>query len=281
MVALEILMLRKAAGYSMAIRIRLMHWNKIEAQDYLARLKAAGYEVQYQEKFVPGLLRSFRESPPGAFVIDLGRLPSQGREIAIAIRQSRAIRQIPIVFCEGVEEKIEKVRMQLPDAAYCRRANLIPTLRKVLAEPQREPVTPVAMMDRYTTRTAVQKLGITTGSTLLLIDPPRDWQKVVGNLPAGVTILEEPENASPSVTLCFVHGLDGLRSTLSDVRGLAKSTKLWILWRKGGSARRGELTGDLVRESANCLGLIDYKICSANEVWSGMLLTAARSGPNS
>jgi CheY-like chemotaxis protein len=255
----------------MATRIRLMHWNKTEAQDYLDILKTAGYDVQYQEKFVPGLLRSFRESPPDAFLIDLGRLPSHGREIAIAIRQSRAIRQIPIVFCEGLEEKIEKVRMQLPDAAYCRRANLIATLRKVLAEPRREPITPVAMMGRYATRTTVQKLGITKGSTLLLIDPPRDWQKVLGSLPAGVTILDGSEHACPAVTLCFVHGLDGLRSTLSDVRGLAKSTKLWILWRKGGSARRGELTGEVVRESANELGLVDYKICSANEVWSGML----------
>ena len=255
----------------MATRIRLMHWNKIEAQDYLDLLKSAGYDLQYQEKFVPGLLRSFRESPPDAFVIDLGRLPSHGREIAIAIRQSRTTRRIPIVFCEGLEEKIEKVRMQLPDAAYCRRANLIPTLRKVLAEPRKEPVTPVAMMDRYATRSTVQKLGITKGSTLLLIDSPRDWQKVIGTLPPGVTILEDAEDASPSVTLCFVHGLDGLRSTLSDVRGLAKSTKLWILWRKGGSARRGELTGELVRENANDLGLVDYKICSANEIWSGML----------
>jgi len=270
-VALEIFMFRRAAGNSMAIRIRLMHWNKTEAQDYRNLLKTAGYEVQYQEKLVPGLLRSFRESPPDAFVIDLGRLPSQGKEIAIAIRQSRAIRQIPIVFCEGVEEKIEKVRMQLPDAAYCRRANLIPTLRKVLAAPPKEPVTPAAIMDRYATRTTVQKLGIREDSTLLLIDPPRDWQNVVGTLPPGVTILEDPEDTSPSVTLCFVHGVDGLRSTLSDVRGLAKSTKLWILWRKGGAARRGELTGELVRESANELGLVDYKICSANEVWSGML----------
>lgn len=271
MVALEILMRARAAGYSMAIRIRLIHWKKAEAAVYVDLLKAAGYEVHYQEKFAPGLLRSWRDSPPDVFVIDLSRLPSHGREIAAAIRQSRAIRRIPIVFCEGAEEKIEKVRMQLPDAAYCFRTNLIPTLRKALDQPPKEAVAPVAMMDRYASRSTVQKLGITKGSTLLLIDPPRDWQKIVGNLPPGVTILEDPEQARPSVTLCFVHGPDELRWNLSEVRTLAKSTKLWVLWRKGGSARRGELTGNVVRESANELGFVDYKICSANEVWSGML----------
>jgi CheY-like chemotaxis protein len=218
------------------------------------------------------MMRAWRESPPKAFVIDLSRLPSQGREIAIALRQSPATRRIPIVFCEGAEEKVRRIRAELPDAVYCSTATLRSALKRAIAKPLIDPLKPTRMMDRYASRTVAQKLGIKENSSVALIDAPRDYIKVLSELPAGVRLLEEP-HPSAAVTLCFVRDLHSLQRALSSVRGLASASKLWIVWPKGGSKASGIGEGT-VREHALELGLVDYKICSVNEVWSAMLFAA-------
>jgi CheY-like chemotaxis protein len=253
-------------------RVRLLHWNAQEAGAYLELLRTAGYDVEYEHDFRPGMMRSWRESPPDAFVIDLSRLPSHGREIATALRQSPVTRRIPIVFCEGAEDKVRRIRSELPDAVYCGAATLRFALKRAIAKPPRNPIKPAAMMDRYVSRTAAQKLGIKESSSVSLIDPPRDYIKVLGELPAGVELIEEPHASAP-VTLCFVRDPHSLQRTLSRVRILAGATKLWIVWPKGGSQASG-VTERSVREHALELGLVDYKICSVNEVWSAMLFAA-------
>ncbi|MFL6350645.1 MAG: hypothetical protein ACJ74Z_02170 [Bryobacteraceae bacterium] len=251
-------------------RARLVHWNANEAANYAELLKAAGYEVEYDHEFRPGMMRLWRESPPDAFVIDLSRLPSQGREIAIALRHSPALRCIPIVFCEGVEEKVSRIQAELPDAVYSRIGNLRSALKRAIANPPKEPLKPTAMMDRYASKATAQKLGIKDSSTVAVVDPPPDYMQVLGKMPARVEFLEHRGELAP-VTLCFVREVHSLRRTLSELRALAGATRLWILWRKKNSRAGGSLTERLVREHAIELGLVDYKICSVNEVWSAML----------
>jgi CheY-like chemotaxis protein len=251
-------------------RVRLLHWNASEAATYVELLRTAGYDVDYDHEFRPGMMRLWRESPPDAFVIDLSRLPSHGREIAIALRQSPVLRRIPIVFCEGVEEKVSQIKAQLPDAVYCRTGTLRSALKRAIANPPKEPAKPTAMMDRYASKTVAQKLGIKESSTVALIDPPPDYAKVLGEIPAHVEFLEHSGEPA-AVTLCFVREVHSLRRTVSEVRALAVATKLWILWPKKASRAGGGLTERLVREHATELGLVDYKICSVNEVWSAML----------
>ncbi len=256
-------------------RIRLLHWKATESEPHIDLLRRAGHEVEYDEQFRPALMRSWRESPPDAFVIDLSRLPSHGREIAIALRQSPATRRIPIVFVEGAKEKIDRIRAELPDARYCSLPGLAPALKQALADPPNDPVKPAQMMDRYASRTAAQKLGIKEGSTLALIDAPRDVLKVLGELPRNVAIMDGP-NAHASVTLCFAHEAHSLRLVISSIREVARQSKLWILWRKGVSGARGGVTERLVRETGIDLGLVDYKICSVNQVWSALLFAIKR-----
>jgi CheY-like chemotaxis protein len=266
-----------ACYYAGMARVRLLHWKSAEAAAHIEALRSAGYEVEYEEQFRPALMKGWRESPPDAFVIDLSRLPSHGREIAIALRQSPRTRQVPIVFCDGTDEKIDRIRRDLPDAAYCSLSKLLSSLRKAIANPPLNPVKPVQMMDRYASRTAAQKLGIGASSTVALFDPPRDVLTILGALPSGVEFVEESDDGKASVTLCFVRDADSLRSVLSRVRRFASGSKLWILWRKGALAKVGGVTESLIRDQAIDLGLVDYKICSVNEVWSAMLFARKRS----
>jgi CheY-like chemotaxis protein len=252
-------------------RLRLLHWKAGEASEIVQTLASAGHTVDYDEQWQPALMKQWRESPPDAFVIDLSRLPSHGREIAIALRQSKKTARIPVIFCGGADEKVAQTRSLLPAETYCAHAQLVPSVLAALAKPIPEkPAKPTAMMDRYAGRTAAQKLGIKEGSTVLLIDPPRDALKALGEVPAGVRFEEDESAGASDVTLCFVHSVDDLQPTLSRIRRLAAVSKLWILWRKKTAPNHAGVTEPLVRETGIQLGLVDYKICSVSAIWSAM-----------
>lgn len=252
--------------------VRVIHWNAAEAHPLLSSLRKAGFTVEYDERLSTPLMQEWRRNPPSAFVIDLSRLPAHGREIAVALRQSPKTRHVPVVFCEGQPDKVDRVRALFPDAVFCSQDDVTAAVKS--AKTVENPVRPIAMMERFGYRTAAQKLGIAEGATVALIDPPRDVAVVLGELPANVRFAEEGEG---KVTLCFVHDVDSARVKLSEVRKLASKTKLWILWRKKGASGYAGVSGDLIRETGIDLGLVDYKICAVNDVWSAMVFAPRKS----
>jgi len=97
-------------------RARLIHWNTGEAKERARSLRISGYVVDYRE-FSPNLLRE-SENPPNILIIDPSRLPSQGRDVAMALRSYKSTRTIPLVFADGDHEKVERVKAQIPYAIY-------------------------------------------------------------------------------------------------------------------------------------------------------------------
>ncbi|HUC07863.1 MAG TPA: hypothetical protein VMR96_07210, partial [Solirubrobacterales bacterium] len=121
-------------------RIRLVHWKQEEVPERAARLEAAGYAVDGE---VPGTsigIRQLREDPPAAFVIDLGRLPSHGREVARSLRQSKPLRRVPIVFVGGDAGRVEAARVEFPDASFATWEQAGDVLARALAAPPADPV---------------------------------------------------------------------------------------------------------------------------------------------
>jgi hypothetical protein len=45
---------------------------------------------------------------------------------------------------------------------------------------------------------------------------------------------------------------------------------LWLIWPKKTSALAGDLGEKQVREMGLAAGLVDFKICAVDEVWSGL-----------
>ena len=248
-------------------RVRVIHWKAQEAGPLLDVCRAGGFAVEFDDTPFPELVRNIRHNQPDAVVIDLTRLPSQGREAAIALRRTKFSRHIPIVFVGGEPEKVARVREFLPDAAYTTIGRLCGRLKSVCAKPPVNPIAPPSVMERYGHRSKAQKLGIRTGSSVAVMDPPRDYAAALGAMPEDVTILENPDDPQP-VTLWFVRDPEAYRLALRPMRRLAAKTRLWILWPKG--AKSG-LTQHVVRELANEIGLVDYKICGINERWSAMV----------
>ena len=256
-------------------RVSVVHWKVEEAGPLLETLRAAGYDAQHDRRPFPKVLRGIREAQPDAVVIDLSRVPSHGRELAVELRGSKTARHIPIVFVNGEEEKVEAIRALLPDAVYTTQGRLKAAVRQALASPVTAPVVPKKMMDRFASRTVAQKLGIREGCSVGLVDPPVDYRVVLGDFPPGVTVEEEP--AAPlAVTLWFIRDAHSYRSRLGRMRQWAARTKLWVIWPKGAERADTGIDSNVVRESGIEVGLVDYKICSVNAVWSAMAFAAKK-----
>jgi len=251
-------------------RVRLFHWRAEEAQTLIVALRAGGYTVDYPGDKANGSWRSLRENSTYAAIIDLTRLPSHGRHVAAEIRATKSLRHIPIVFVDGDPEKVERVRKDLPDAVYTSRSRLVSALKRV--KPLADPVAPPRMMDR-TDRTTAEKLGIKSGARVALIDPPADYVRVLGKLPKDASLEEDPDEVLP-LTLWFVRDPDVYANGLAGIRRCAIASRIWIIYPKQQAGRSASgLTQGFIREAAISVGLVDYKVCSVNEVWTGLLFT--------
>jgi CheY-like chemotaxis protein len=252
--------------------VRVIHWRAAEAGALLEECRKAGFEVDYVEGDGAAITRAIRARVPDGLVIDLSRKPSHGREVGIWLRRAKATRGVPIVFVGGEPEKVESVQALLPDAAYCEVGAVGAALRRVVqgGAGRRDFVTPPGIMERGLAKTAAQKLGIATGAAVRVVEAPRDFPELLGAVPEGVTFQED---AAP-LTLWFVEGRAALLGSLREMRLAAASTKLWLVWRKGNGR---EVTQNVLRETAREVGLVDYKICSVDARWSGMLFARKRA----
>jgi len=254
-------------------RVRLFHWKSKEAEALIAKLRAAGFEAVHRAETQSPSVRELKESGAVAVVIDLSRLPSHGKYVGAWVRGAKSTRHIPLVFVGGEAEKVAAIKKQMPDAVYSSIAGVGAALKKAIAQPPRDPVVPRQMMETAPGRTAAQKMGIREGSTVGLIDPPADYLKVLGVLPQGVVLEEDSRRVCP-LTVWFVHDPGEYEAALPSRRLLAARSRLWIVWQKG---RRDGLNGNFVREAALAMGLVDYKICSLDGVWTGMVFAVKKA----
>ena len=81
-----------------------MHWNATEAQLRAEALRAGGYDVD-ASPMTGAAFRAMDASPPDALIVDLSRVPSQGRDVALGVRLRKATRSKPIVFVDGVQQE--------------------------------------------------------------------------------------------------------------------------------------------------------------------------------
>jgi len=256
-------------------RVLLIHWHEDEARERAARLETAGYRVAAHSSPQSAGLRGARDDPPDALVIDLSRLPSQGRDVAIWFRRAKAARRLPIVFIEGDPDRTERVRDILPDAVFTTWRGIRGALRRALSEPVVSPVVPGAMAG-YSGRPLVKKLGIAAGTRVALIGTPAGVDGILGELPAGARLVRRPSTPSGLVLVFASTRADLARRLPAALRLLDHGGRLWIAWPKQASGVPTDLTQTAVRAAGLAAGLVDFKICAIDAVWSG--LAFARRG---
>ena len=256
-------------------RVRLIHWQAETAQARAEELRAAGYEVEAGPLSGAGL-RALRAEPPDAIVIDLSRSPSQGRDLGLNLRTYTATRHVPLVYVEGNAEKVARIQELLPDAVYTSWDGIGPALAEAIAHPPAEPVVPSSVFAAYAGTPLPKKLGIAKNAVVALVDAPKGFAETLGALPPDA-VLQEGAGTQAEVTLWFTRSRAQLEAGIEAMGASAGERRLWILWPKKASGIKSDLSQVAVREVGLAAGLVDYKVCAVDEVWSGLLFTRRKS----
>ena len=118
-----------------------------------------------------------------------------------------------------------------------------------------------------------KKLGYKQGITVRVDGTPVDYLGMLA-LPAEFSV-KWAKGEKPRVGLVhlFVSSKSALQMKLRSFRNAIDSDGvIWVSWPKKSSGVTSDITEDVVREIALPLGLVDIKVCSVDEVWSGLKL---------
>ncbi|NAS31889.1 DUF3052 family protein [Flavobacteriaceae bacterium R38] len=120
----------------------------------------------------------------------------------------------------------------------------------------------------YSGKPLYLKLGIKETHRTLLINPPdeyMDWLEI----PFKVTKPSPGELAD--VIHIFSKEEKLLKESLTKYLPLLQQDgMIWVSWPKKASKVETDITEDTVRKNVFPLGLVDIKVCSVSEVWSGL-----------
>jgi hypothetical protein len=253
----------------------MIHWKRQEARKRASELRRLGHRVNW-EPTDPASIRVMKASPPDVFVIDLSRMPSQGRDIGVELRRTRATRLVPLVFMEGEPEKVKRVKQILPDAVFGSWLQAGDVLSRALDMHRKDPVVPESSFAAYAGVPLAKKLGIKPGGRIALVAAPDGFEQKLEPLPEGAMVVLGPGEKGDLV-LWFVRTADELAGEIRRMRARASGKGLWIVWPKRSSHLATDLTQSIVRKAGLDAGLVDYKVCSVDSDWSGLKFTVRRS----
>ncbi|UCD04924.1 MAG: DUF3052 family protein [candidate division WOR-3 bacterium] len=249
-------------------RVLLFHKKPAEISEELHALKDSGYRVEVVDTS-PVVLRSMREKPPDAVIIDLTHAPSGGRDVGIYVRHYKTTRNVPIVFAGGEPEKVVKIRKHIPDAVYTGWNAVRRAVKQAIAQPPSSPVAPDSLLAGYSGTPLVKKLGIKPNTVVTLLDAPRGFDKMLVPIPAGVSFRRRLGKKNDLI-VWFVKSDGVLRDRIKNIAGRVGNSGVWIVWPKKSSGVDSDLSQTSVRKIGLSSGLVDYKVCSIDQTWTGL-----------
>lgn len=259
-----------------AAPIRLVCWNAELAAERAELLRESGFDIDSSPLNPSRIISTFKENPPAAIVIDLDRLPSHGRAVATALRNSASTRRIPIVFAGGAAEKVAVARQELPDAIFAAWKSVGPAVRKAVKNAPESPVKPPGLMERYAGSGLARKLGLSTTVPCALIGAPDGFAETIPDLPEEFSFRAKIA-ADTKLVVWFVR--TSAEMALAVERAsihMPQGASIWIVYPKRSGRLRSDFGEPEVRNFGLELGLVDYKICAVDEDWSGIKFARRR-----
>ena len=254
--------------------VRLVCWKADRASEFVAELEQAGFAVD-AGPLDQSVLKTLAKKPPGAVVIDLGKLPAQGRDFGIVLRTRAGSRHVPLVFVDGTEDSIKRTRETLPDACYASRAQMAAAITEAIKNPPADPVVPSSAFAGYSGTPLPKKLGIKAGGRVALVNAPEAFEETLGELGDDVA-LTDTATPDATVTLWFLDSLAALTDGIHHMAEVAGDGRLWICWPKKASGIVSDVTQNQVRSIGLAAGIVDFKICAIDATWSGLCFTRRR-----
>lgn len=131
-------------------------------------------------------------------------------------------------------------------------------------------------MPGYSQTPLAKKLGIKSGTKLLLLSAPDDYPELLQPVPEHVTLVRR-FTTDISGAHVFARSASRLRAQLRRLRAtLHPNAFVWVSWPKKSSKVPTDITEDTIRDIALPLGFVDIKVCAVSEVWSALKLVVRR-----
>jgi hypothetical protein len=255
--------------------VRLISWSD-QAEARARSLEKGGFRVDASALESSRVIGRIAELAPAAVVIDLERKPSHGKAVAVVLRQAKSTRAIPIVCAGAPEEKAAHIQGDLPDAVFTSWAKAASAVKRAIAHPIAPSGPPKKYMDQWAGRTLAKKLDLTAGMTVALLGAPEGFIERLGDLPEGVEF-RDGFARGVKMAMWFVRS-SGELDEIGFIRArLGDGVAVWIMHPKQSGGLRADFTQLDVRRAANRVGMVDYKVCSVDEDWSGLKMGKRKS----
>lgn len=268
--------MKKRASKSKAL-IRLICWKQDIAKERARLLIEAGFKVDASPFKPQRIIGSIRDSDVRAIVIDLDRQPAHGRVVGTLYHRAKALRETPIVFAGGPQEKVDRIRKELKDVFFTNWDQAAATVEKALKNAMpRRPAKAPSYMEQWAGSTLVKKLDFKPNMRAALLAAPEGFEEQL-DLPEGVKI-ETAIDRRTQMAIWFVRSFRELEMETDYLSArLGDRVSVWIVYPKRTSRFKVDFTQFDVRAIALRAGLVDYKICAVDQDWTGMKFTRKKS----
>ena len=116
----------------------------------------------------------------------------------------------------------------------------------------------------------MQKLGIQAGGRVALVRAPAGFERALQPLPDGVRLRTQLRGLHDVVLFFATRRAELERRFPSLARGVDPTGGLWVAWPRRNSGVATDLTERLVRDVGLANGLVDDRVCTVDETWSGL-----------
>lgn len=125
-------------------------------------------------------------------------------------------------------------------------------------------------MPAYSSTPLAQKLGFKEDTRYLLIAAPEGFERELATKPASAVAVA-PRATEVDLIVFFAANLKTLSAHLpAIIKKLPAAGMLWIAWPKLASGVETDLREGVVRDTLLATGLVDTKVCSVNDTYSGL-----------
>ncbi|WP_426667211.1 DUF3052 domain-containing protein [Mucilaginibacter sp. McL0603] len=124
----------------------------------------------------------------------------------------------------------------------------------------------------YSGTPLAKKLGIKSGFHINLVNAPEYYLQLFTDLPNDL-YFGDKENSKIDFIHVFTKSKEEYTSLLPHLKDCIKSNgMIWVSWPKKASKVPTDITEDIIRNYAIEIGLVDIKVCTVDDIWSGLKL---------
>src|ERR1700722_1280411 len=122
------------------------------------------------------------------------------------------------------------------------------------------------------TKSIQEKLQMKDGRSVLVVNQPPEYAKLLGKFPTSITVAER-KSKSIDVIQVLVESKQQLEDDLPKLkRAIAPKGMIWVTYCKRTSSKKSDINRDSISAYAGSIGLDSVAIISINDDWSALRL---------